>query len=117
MLIPVLMYYWKMSNGKYRVINPNNLGSPSQSTEKDLFQYNYNDYVDSLKPQANEATVIKYLDALLNGYTRDESYNAPTITTLDEKHAYKYGNLDYDNDGQFFIADTRKQVEKATTQF
>jgi len=37
MFIPVLMYYWKMSDGRYKVINPSNLGSPSYSATKDLF--------------------------------------------------------------------------------
>ena len=66
---------------------------------------------------ANEETVKKYLDALIAGYTRNTEYNAPTITTLEEKHSYKYSNLTYDTTGQFFVADVRNQVTETSKSF
>jgi hypothetical protein len=55
------------------------------------------------------------MNALIAGYTRNAAFNAPTITQLNENHAYRYDVLSYDTNGQFFVADVRNSVNSSNT--
>ena len=91
-LIPQLVFYWKKN---------------ASTTIKDVWNYNHR----TDPANANYQTVLNKINNLINTYSKDSRFVAPSIYTIsDGKYKY-YSNQANDNIGQFFICDLKTSVQ------